>query len=157
MNSLQKIKRLFLLSSLLLSAILFLVFLSGEEKTTSDASHEVIQAPCIVDRETTIAVHTTGELLFKENCNSCHRIHEELVGPALSGITERRPKKWIYAFIQHPARLISKGDTMAVNVYNKYNKAEMMAFPALTHAEIDSILVYVESVKYIHYKNTILP
>lgn len=89
-------------------------------------------------------VHVAGETLFKENCKSCHRIHEESVGPALFGITERRPKKYIYAFIQNSQRLISKGDTMAINVYNKYNKAEMTSFPTFTKAHIDSILLYIE-------------
>ncbi len=90
------------------------------------------------------SVYVTGERLFKENCKSCHKIHEESVGPALSGITERRSKKWIHAFIQNSRGLIDKGDTMAINVYNTYNKAEMTAFPSFTQADIDSILVYIE-------------
>ncbi|WP_018341943.1 c-type cytochrome [Cytophaga aurantiaca] len=89
--------------------------------------------------------HEAGEQLFKENCKSCHKIHEVSVGPALLGVTERRPRKWIYAFIKNSSALINKGDTMAVNLYNKYNKNIMTSFPSFTKAEIDSILIYIES------------
>lgn len=95
--------------------------------------------------EQDVPLHNVGEKLFKENCKSCHKIHDVSVGPALSGITERRPKKWIYAFVQNSRTLINKKDTMAVNVFNKFNKAEMTAFPSLTKPQIDSILIYIES------------
>ena len=38
---------------------------------------------------------------------------------------------------------------MAVNVYNKYNKCVMTAFPTFTNSEIDSILLYIEASNYI--------
>jgi cytochrome c2 len=107
-----------------------------------------VQDPTYIQQsrsEQNVPLHDVGEKLFKENCKSCHKIHEVSVGPALSGITERRPKKWIYAFIQNSAALINKKDTMAINLFNKYNKAEMTAFHSLTKPQIDSILIYIES------------
>ena len=98
-----------------------------------------------LEEQNSIPGYEAGGDLFKENCKSCHKIHEESVGPALVGVTERRPKKWLYAFIQNPMRLINKGDTMAVNLYNRYNKNQMMAFPTLSKVEIDTILIYIES------------
>lgn len=99
--------------------------------------------------------HEAGERLFKENCKSCHKIHEDVVGPALSGVTERRPRKWIYAFIKNSTKLIKKKDTMAVNLYNRYNKAQMTSFPTLTKAEMDSILIYIEAVPHVIYPTEI--
>jgi cytochrome c2 len=32
----------------------------------------------------------SGKLLFEENCTVCHAIKEEVIGPALSGVHERR-------------------------------------------------------------------
>lgn len=88
--------------------------------------------------------HVAGERLFKDNCKSCHRIHQDAVGPALSGVTKRRSKEWLYAFIEDPQAMIKKRDTAAVNLYMKYNKFEMMSFKTLSTADIDSILVYIE-------------
>jgi len=88
--------------------------------------------------------HEAGEQLFKENCKSCHKIHEDAVGPALYGVADRRPRKWIYSFIQNSQKLINDNDTMAVNVFNKYHKAQMTAFPTLTSVEIDSLLIYID-------------
>jgi cytochrome c2 len=31
-----------------------------------------------------------GKLLFEENCTVCHAVNEEVIGPALSGVHERR-------------------------------------------------------------------
>jgi len=93
---------------------------------------------------TYISVHTEGETLFKENCKSCHRIHQDFVGPALAGITERRSRKWLYAFIKISSRMIRKDDTAAVNVYEKYGRSEMPIFSNLTNAEIDSMLIYID-------------
>ena len=36
-------------------------------------------------------------------------------------------------------------DTAAMKVYLKYNKAEMTDVPTFSHADIDSILIYIES------------
>ena len=90
-------------------------------------------------------LHKEGEYLFKANCKSCHKIHQDAVGPALSGITKRRSRKWIYAFIKNPNKLMAEGDTAAINIYNKYNRSEMTAFPTLTNAQIDSMLIYIEA------------
>ena len=90
------------------------------------------------------SVHIEGEILFKENCKSCHKIHQDAVGPALAGVTDRRSRKWLYVFIKNSSRMIRKGDTAAVNVYEKYGRAEMPIFSNLTNAEIDSMLIYID-------------
>ncbi|UEG50203.1 cytochrome c [Ferruginibacter lapsinanis] len=42
-----------------------------------------------------------GKDLFTANCGNCHKVYEELTGPALYGITDKRSKEWIYAFTRH--------------------------------------------------------
>lgn len=78
-------------------------------------------------------------------------IHEDAVGPALAGVTERRSRKWLHAFIKDPAKLIQKKDSAAINIYKKFGRAEMTAFNSFTHAEIDSILDYIESMPAYEY------
>ena len=147
MRSVPEITLLFLLSTLLLLSILFLEVLPQRSYHPEPVYAAVATDTFTTETEIDLPVHEAGEQLFKENCKSCHKIHEESVGPALYGVSSRRPRKWIYAFIQHPQRLINKKDTMAVNVYEKYQKAEMTSFPSLTHEDIDSILIYIESYK----------
>ncbi len=87
-----------------------------------------------------------GEQLFKENCKSCHKIHEESVGPALSGVTKRHPADWLHSWVKNNAVFRASGDKDAIAIYEKYKKAEMTAFPTFTNEDIDAIMAYVESV-----------
>ena len=50
-----------------------------------------------------------GEELFTaKGCNACHRFDERLVGPPLTGVTERRSRAFIVGMITNP-------DSMLVN------------------------------------------
>ncbi|CAN5387956.1 c-type cytochrome [soil metagenome] len=84
-----------------------------------------------------------GQSLFTNNCAVCHAIDRQLIGPALQGVTERRPIPWLIAFIRNSQRVIQSGDEYAVNLYNQYNKMQMPAFP-YSDEEIMSILAYIE-------------
>ncbi len=87
-----------------------------------------------------------GETLFKNNCAQCHAVGAEVVvGPGLAGIEERRDYAWLKKWINNPAAVISSGDKYAVELYEKYNKTQMTAFPAYGDAEIKNILAYVKS------------
>ena len=39
---------------------------------------------------TDAAVLAAGEQLFKQNCQTCHKIFEPLIGPALANVYDRR-------------------------------------------------------------------
>ena len=93
----------------------------------------------------TPALDGKGEQLFKDNCKSCHKIHEESVGPALTGVSKRREKAWLHSWVKNSKLLIASGDKTAVELYAKY-KSDMTAFPTFTNEEIDAIILYVESV-----------
>jgi len=137
------LKIIFLIIALL-SGMILLLFLI--KKSAPTISEELPLAICGNAFHTdTHGLNETGELLFKVNCKSCHKIHEDAVGPALLGITKRQPKKWIYSFIKDSKKMIKKKDPAAIDIYIKYQRAEMISFPDLSNAEIDSILVYIES------------
>jgi mono/diheme cytochrome c family protein len=87
-----------------------------------------------------------GETLFKNNCAQCHAVGAEVVvGPGLAGIEDRRDYAWLKKWINNPAAVISSGDKYAVELYEKYNKTQMTAFPAYGDAEIKNILAYVKT------------
>jgi len=90
------------------------------------------------------AAIASGETLFKENCMSCHRVHEKLIGPALKEIYNRRDLDWIKAFVKNSQSVIASGDPYAVNLYNEYNQTVMTSF-AFEDVEIESIVAYIKA------------
>lgn len=89
-----------------------------------------------------------GKALFSANCASCHHPVKDVTGPALQGAESRVPdKEWLYKWVKNSASLISSGDKYANEIYNKWNKTAMTAFPNLSHEEIDAIFAYVEAYK----------
>lgn len=85
-----------------------------------------------------------GKKLFQQNCASCHKVLEDLTGPALKGIDSRRQKEWIYKWIHNSQEVVASGDDYAVQLFNKWNKTAMTSFPTMKNEEIDAILAYVK-------------
>ena len=83
-----------------------------------------------------------GQTLFVNNCAQCHAINEVVVGPALAGITKRRPVSWLIPWVKNSSKIVASGDDYAVAVFNKFNKQQMPSF-ALSDEEITSVLAYV--------------
>ncbi len=83
--------------------------------------------------------------LFRQQCMSCHSIDQNLVGPALKGVTERRDSAWLYGFIKNSQEMIQAGDPIAVELFNKFNKVPMPSHPNLSDEQIGSLLNYIES------------
>lgn len=85
----------------------------------------------------------TGETLFKRNCKSCHNLNQKLVGPALSGINERRDSAWIYQFVKGSQAMVEAGDATAVALFQEYNQV-IMPNQTVTDDELASILNYIK-------------
>ncbi|MFM1829035.1 MAG: hypothetical protein RL624_1276 [Bacteroidota bacterium] len=89
-----------------------------------------------------------GKAIFQANCASCHNPIKDATGPALQGVDKRVPsKEWLYNWIHNSAKVISSGDKYANDLYNKWNKTAMTAFPQLSNAEIDAVIKYVNDYK----------
>ncbi|GAA4035546.1 hypothetical protein GCM10022409_20310 [Hymenobacter glaciei] len=85
-----------------------------------------------------------GDALFKGNCAQCHAVNEQVVGPALAGITKRRPISWLIPWVKNSSKLVATGDEYAVALFTKFNKQQMPSF-ALSDKEIASIVAYIAS------------
>ena len=89
-----------------------------------------------------------GEKLFKANCTACHALDKQMVGPALGGVVDRLKKEqnldtdWLHKWIKDNKSLRESGDKYAIEVYEKFNKTEMLAYPNLTDQDINDILEY---------------
>ncbi|PWJ43111.1 c-type cytochrome [Sediminitomix flava] len=84
-----------------------------------------------------------GAELFDANCSSCHAVHEQVVGPALKAVYERRDVKWIQNFVKYPKKVIDSGDEYAKALYEQYQ--QYMPNQAVSDEEILSILAYVKA------------
>ncbi|BDD05096.1 cytochrome c3 family protein [Aureibacter tunicatorum] len=86
---------------------------------------------------------SAGKSLFENNCTVCHAVHEQVVGPALKDVTERRSVAWLQAFIGNSQKVIKSGDKTAVKLYEEFGKTEMPSFD-FSEEEILSVLAYVK-------------
>ena len=89
-----------------------------------------------------------GEALFKTNCSACHALDKQMVGPALGGVVDRLKTEqnlgvdWFQKWIKDNKALRASGDKYANEVFEKFNKVEMTAFPNLTDQDIADLLEY---------------
>jgi len=85
---------------------------------------------------------SNGKKLFKSNCASCHKLDKKLVGPALTGVTDKYSEEWLLSWIRNNAELRASGDGDAIAIFEEYNGSVMSAFPALSDQDIFDILQY---------------
>ncbi|OGX90073.1 c-type cytochrome [Hymenobacter coccineus] len=85
-----------------------------------------------------------GDALFKANCTQCHAINEQVVGPALAGVTKRRTIAWIIPWVKNSAKVVASGDEYAVALYGKFQKQQMPSFQ-LSNEQIQDIVAYIDS------------
>jgi mono/diheme cytochrome c family protein len=91
-----------------------------------------------------------GKSLFNTNCASCHKMDQNLAGPALEGVEERwgGDRKKLTAWIKNSSAYLKTGDKYANDLYLKYNKVAMNSFEGvLDDAQIASILDYIRDWK----------
>jgi mono/diheme cytochrome c family protein len=94
----------------------------------------------------TTSVAQDGEKLFRANCASCHKLDKKLIGPALTGVTERwESRENLVAWIKNSQEYMeTSGDKYATDLFNEYNGSIMPA-QAVNDAEIEAILGYIEN------------
>jgi len=86
-----------------------------------------------------------GQALFRKICAPCHTIGVgDRVGPDLRGVTARRERAWLSAYIQNPARLRAARDPAAIALAEKYPAVRM---PALGVAQNDAsdLIAYLDA------------
>ena len=85
-----------------------------------------------------------GKSLFNTNCAACHQLNRKAVGPALSGVSEKYDKEWLYSWIKNGTQMIKDGDPQAVAIWEEYNRAVMTNYPQFSNEQIDNILAYTD-------------
>ncbi len=85
-----------------------------------------------------------GKKLYNANCAACHKLDARFVGPPLKGISEKRTKEWLVAWIKDNAALRASGDADAIAIFEEYNKITMTPYPNLSDQDIEDILAYTD-------------
>lgn len=86
-----------------------------------------------------------GKTVFENRCASCHRIsNQDLVGPGLANVNERREQGWLIKFIKNSQKLIKNGDELANKLYNEYNQTIMPSHTDLSKTEVTNTLDYIK-------------
>ena len=94
----------------------------------------------ILEDKVNIFMANSGEKLFNQLCTSCHIINEDYIGPAMSGILDRRSPEWIMNMILNPVQMLEE-DPIAIELLEKYN-FEYMYNQNLLEEEAREILEY---------------
>ena len=84
-----------------------------------------------------------GKASFDTKCSACHKLGERYVGPALKGVSLRRPPEWIMNMILNPVEMTQK-DPVAKGLLETY--AAQMANMGLAEPEAREILEYFRQV-----------
>jgi mono/diheme cytochrome c family protein len=85
-----------------------------------------------------------GQKIFKTNCSACHRIHQKLIGPALSGVLERRDSLWVIKMIRNSSQLIASGDPIATELFREYKGTQMTSFSSFSDEDLRTLLEYIK-------------
>ena len=94
----------------------------------------------ILEDKVNISMASSGEKLFNQLCTSCHIINEDYIGPAMSGILDRRSPEWIMNMILNPIQML-KEDPIAIELLEEYD-FEYMYNQNLLEEEVREILEY---------------
>ena len=129
-----------------LFCLLFTVSLSAQMDDGAAAS-----APAAETDAAGGATVAEGKSLFRSYCGSCHASNmvSNATGPALAGVEERwtdYPREDLYAWIRNSQAMIASGHPRAVELWNDWKPVQMNAFPNLSDAQIEGILLYVNDV-----------
>jgi len=97
--------------------------------------------PAVANTDEAIAA---GKTVFNANCKQCHKLDQKSVGPALRGISDRRPVDWAKSFIKNSQAVITSGDSYAVALFKEYNNTVMPSHEFLSDDELNNLLAYIE-------------
>ncbi|WP_055442405.1 c-type cytochrome [Lacinutrix himadriensis] len=86
------------------------------------------------------AMATHGADVYKKMCTACHRADKKFIGPAPTGILERRTPEWVMNMILNPEQMV-KEDPLAKELLMEFNGAPM-ANQHLTEKEARAVLEY---------------
>lgn len=88
---------------------------------------------------------TLGEGLFLGACAACHSIGEgRRFGPDLAGVTLRRDREWLAAYLLAPDRVLAQGDATAMALDRDFPAVRMPNLQ-LNQTDVDDLIHYLSA------------
>jgi len=75
--------------------------------------------------EVNLELANEGKQVFNSKCTACHNVNRRLIGPAMSGIYERRSVEWVLNIMLNPDQML-KEDPTAIALLKEYNNILML-------------------------------
>jgi protein SCO1/2 len=90
--------------------------------------------------------YSMGERLFVTRCRSCHNVGgpENMLGPDLLGVTERRERAWLSRWLKEPDKMLQEQDPIAMELFHRYNEIAMPNL-RLEDAEVAALIEHLEA------------
>ena len=89
------------------------------------------------------ALASKGENAFNQKCTACHMTNKKLIGPAMTGVFDRRSPEWVINFLLNPTEML-KEDPIAKALLKQYNNV-MMLNQNLSEEEARAITEYLRT------------
>ncbi|SDS57845.1 c-type cytochrome [Winogradskyella sediminis] len=86
-----------------------------------------------------------GMDVYNKMCLACHKVDKKFIGPAPTGILERRSPEWVMNMILNPEEMV-KQDPLAKDLLMEFNGAPM-ANQGLTEEDARAVLEYFRTLK----------
>lgn len=120
----------------LISSMLFIICLGCNSNTPHKDETPSLKIPGVPGPEATA--------IFDAKCASCHQPLKDC-GYSIQGSLARwTDTPSLKAFVKNSKQVIASGNPYAVNLYSKWNKVPMPAFPDLTDKEFELLLEYMK-------------
>lgn len=84
-----------------------------------------------------------GEKIYTTKCTICHMADQRMIGPALSGVYDRRSPEWVLNMLLNPDGML-KEDPIAIAMLKEYNGA-IMTNSNLSDQEAKEVAEYLRT------------
>lgn len=86
-----------------------------------------------------------GEVLYKQYCQTCHKLNIDVMGPALKDAIVRWDNDTVRlkSFIRNAGAATAAGDPRAKELYGKW-KTNMTSFPDLTDDDLNNLIAWMQ-------------
>ncbi len=89
------------------------------------------------------SIHLTGQKIWKANCVSCHSFNKKVIGPAITGVAERRDSLWIVQSILSYEVLLKAKDSTALQLFSEYRKIRHPNFEQIPDQDFESLIKFL--------------
>ena len=119
-----------------LSILFCLVFLISSCNSKKSAESDPLA-------EDTAAIRQ-GQIVFAQQCGSCHNFRRDGIGPQLGGVLSSVSSEWVATFVKNPQSVIESGDERAHLLFEKY-KTVMPSFKNMSDDDMRCVIAFLNT------------